>query len=199
MKLYCLFRNPTLFALSSLAAVALASSAHASEVELLGVYQQIAPALVDSTANTTFTPSSGFGAGLQFTANLTRRIGLELGASYGLRNWNDSINGTLQMPAIDLPLGLRLRLFRFLSLDAGGYFSSINAGSRVSYIGTSDYGAYAGAQLSFPLAHKTSFVLGGRYLYGLANVSLAGGNLAFRGYEAVSGLRFNLSSYEQNR
>lgn len=172
-------------------------AATASEIALLGVYQQLTPTLVNSTANTAFTPGGGYGAGLQLAASLVHRLELELGAGYGLRAWNDSLTGALQMPAIDCLGGFRYRVFHFLALDAGAYYSAINSGSRVSYIATTDYGAYAGAQLTIRLFSGTSLLLGGRYLYGLANVSLVGGSLSFRGYEGLAGLQFNLNSHRR--
>jgi hypothetical protein len=177
-----------------LASLGFFQPAHASELAVLGVLTQTAPQLVDSTSDTSFSAAAGYGVGFQFSASVFGRLELELGAQYVQRSWTDTVSGTLLMPAFDFPVGVRLRIARWLALDAGGYYSSMNAAARVSYISTIDYGAFAGAQLMVPLGARGALFFAGRYLYGIANVSTIGGQLSFRGFEALGGYQFNLST-----
>lgn len=165
----------------------------ASDIALLGMFQRTAPTPIDSTANTSFSPQNAGGGGVQFTAPLSRRFGVELDALLSRRIWSDSLNGTLSMPSIDLSGGLRFQPFSFASIALGAYGSVINTGSPVSYVAASDYGVYGGAQIRAPLGHRFSLLVGARYLHGLANVSLAGGTLSFRGVQALAGIQFRLS------
>lgn len=179
---YKLFRFLTMAIL-----FALPGYARGVDLTLFGVYAQNTPTLLNTTSNATFAQGTGLGGGLQINAQAYKSFGIELGAFYTTRGWSDTVTGNLSMPAIDFPVGLTFSPFSFFSFDAGGYYSSINSGSKVYYIGSSDYGAYGGAQIKIAYKPQSAVVVGARYLYGLENVSSAGGQLTFHSSEILLG------------
>lgn len=95
----------------------------------------------------------GYGAGGLLGVQFSSFWGIEAGAIYLQRNYNQTgeflgIPFTLNVntQALHLPVGIRIHLGSFLSLEGGGYYDL----SQTSDSG-SNYGAQAGVRLSIPV------------------------------------------------
>lgn len=186
----------------------------------------------------------GFGAGALLEWRWTRWIGIEVGGIYGQRHHktriasrgtgvvlgspytiDTTLNSSLQSFAVEIPVVLRIRLGRYLSLGGGVYYGYGLGHLRVTsststtvyysdrtYAGTttdeqimsfekqqlhrSDYGWVGVLGFSIPLGKSIALILDGRYLHGIKNLSTAPDTtLRWRGIEALVGFRFGNTRY----
>jgi hypothetical protein len=130
----------------------------------------------------------GLGGGLLFDAPLSGNVSLGIGALYVGRKFQVG-TGSLRLertvPTVFVPVEAKLWLGNVFSIGAGafgavkvgdaedrvvvgsGSLSSNSAQDRKSL----DYGLTASANFLLPIAERTGFVLGARYLHGLSNNS----------------------------
>lgn len=151
----------------------------------------------------TYKEKLGFGGGLLMELKLGAKGGLELGALYLQRWYDDTVSGatnTITATYIQAPLLLRFWLNPTISLGAGGYFASgygkLKRGSESltfsDYgIKPQDYGVIGALGFSFRLGGSTALLIDGRYTLGLANMANASG-LSFKttSIDGLIGLRF---------
>lgn len=158
---------------------------------VLAVRDHSGPVLTNGANSTVgFSADAGFGAGGLVSLRLPGAYQLVSGLIYSDRKWEDDANGTVHMGLIELPLYLRYRLFSFLAIDGGGYYTRNNVGPVLYYVAKHDYGLVAGGELSIPVGQSTALVAGAHYLYGLYSVSAVGGSLAMRDFQLSVGLQF---------
>lgn len=173
-----------------------ADVSNVSDFKLLATGDYTTPVLANSsTANATFNSKIGYGGGMIYGHQLrggiySRGLFIEGGVFYSRRSWDDSVNGKVSTGVIEVPIYLNLRIFRFISLNAGGYYSFNNIGAQTSYIIGHDYGLLLGGEIVIPFSQKREFIFGVNYESGLANVSNVGGNLELKDVQVFIGMRF---------
>jgi hypothetical protein len=158
-----------------------------------------------SATGKTVGSQTAFGGGLLIGLPLAMRLSIETGALYFNRNWTDTTTGsnTLSSQVLEVPVLLKFHL-RFLSIGAGGYYSS-NIGS-LNETGTVnnsslgfgqyginpyDYGLIGDVGVHIPLGRGFLLRVDGQYLYGLVNIATAPANtVQYRDFQVLAGFTF---------
>jgi hypothetical protein len=152
--------------------------------------------------STSYSAKLGLGGGLLFTNMLSPRLGFELGGLYITRKTDVTTSftalglsqgstSTTTTRYIQIPILMRVRLTRGISVGGGGYFAE-GVGSVDPTIKKTDYGLVGSLALHFPIGHTTAFLIDGRYNLGLKNVdnSGSGADLKYRDYQLLVGFAF---------
>lgn len=155
-----------------------------------------------SNISTSYSGKLGLGGGLLFTNMLSPRMGFELGGLYITRKTDvtttytvlglsQGSTSTTTTHYLQIPLLMRVRLTRGISVGAGGYFAE-GVGSVDPSIKKSDYGLVGSLGLHFPIDHSTAFLIDGRYNAGLANIDNtgSGADLKYRDFQVLVGFAF---------
>jgi len=161
----------------------------------------------NNTGNSkTVGPQTGYGGGVLIGFPLAMRLGLETGLLYFNRNWSDTTSGTnsISSQVFEVPVILKIHLFRFFSIGAGGYYAS-NSGnlsesgstnnSSLTYsaygINPYDYGLLGNVSIHVPLTPGVLFRVDGNYQSGLVNVSSnTNNNFQYRDMSVLAGFTF---------
>src|SRR5579885_2498578 len=153
----------------------------------------------------TFSSKLGYGGGAQVEFGLGPMAGLEIGAIYLSRKFNESPS-TLDTTTtyVQVPVQLRYWVGRYFTIGVGGYYAfavgdvKFSDGSSVPYstVGfkKNDYGLLGSAGLNFPMGPGTAFFAEGRYAYGLddQNDPAQTNSTKWRDIQVLVGLRFGM-------
>ncbi len=147
----------------------------------------------------------GVGGGLLIDSSFSPKMSGEFGVLYITRKSDTTVNATiLAVPTttvtnnslnyIQIPAVLRFWMGSMFSLGAGGYYAQ-GMGSKFSSSGVtkSDYGAIGSVQFKLPMGNSASFLVDGRYNYGLKNVnnsSFSTMDLKYRDIQILAGVTF---------
>ncbi len=160
----------------------IASTSARADVGLLGglsFYNYSSSPSVDSSS------SAGLLLGLSYTSSLAAGPGLEIDALYDQRKYSSS-NVTVTLPAIQIPVLVRMNLIpEVFDYGIGAYYAfgvgdvSTSAGTSSSYsaagVSSSDFGLIGSLQVTIPIPGITKLIADGRYLFGLSNSSSTAG------------------------
>ncbi len=186
----------------ALLSLAPANRAEAARLSLVGVANSAQP----NVPGTQYSGQTAYGAGALLEMRMVPFIGLEVGGLYAPRKYSFStggVNYTNSYKAYEFPVLLRLHLGRYLSVGGGAYYSRANGGISQTAAGVSqgvsfasqqqsmtDYGGVLSAALTMRLGPLTRLLFDGRYLVGMKNDSLSGGDMKFNDMELLAGLQF---------
>ena len=152
---------------------------------------------MDSQSSSVGTTSSGTGyqGGIFLSQHFAPLLSLDVGLNYqtlqskiALGISGQSVTLTYKSTRLQVPVILRCSFAPFLNFGLGGYYAmgignfeidssnqAIVANSTGSYdsqgVKKTDYGALGSLQLNFPIGTSTHFIIDGRYLLGLAELS----------------------------
>lgn len=189
------FRNPTRTAFVAMAVAGMASplSVLAADGSVAVVFS---PSLTSVRTESTLAQEQGFnserklglGAGILFDAPLTENLSLGVGGLFINRKFQigtGSVRLERSVPTVFVPVEAKFWLGNAFSIGAGAFgaikvgdakdevkvgsggFSTNSAQDRKSL----DYGLTASVNFLLPVAERTGFLIGARYLYGLSNNS----------------------------
>lgn len=148
---------------------------------------------------TGFTP--GFGGGILLGFWMFPSVSFELGTLYMPRGLTQTQSATSSMDitqfnTIQIPALFRVSLLPAISLGVGGFYSYglghvVSSYFSQSSLSKTDYGLVGSVSLKVGLLPFISFVMDGRYLSGLTNVSLVSEKtLYMKDFQVLAGLRF---------
>ncbi len=185
---------------SLLVLLAMLASPHAQALEagLLGGLNFWSPSASSNSGTITTTTGNNLAAGAYVQKSFNPLFDVELGLMYLKKKADLTLLGTTSSSsynAIQIPLILRTGFIpgNFFNVGAGAYYETVS-GSTSSGQKSSDYGLVGSAQVRFPLAPLTKFILDARYLMGLSEQSTDTANLSLknRGVQVLAGLSFGI-------
>ncbi len=175
---------------------------------VIGYVLPTASVTPDTTFAAWYRPLTiGLGGFVEF--QMFKGLSLETGILYGARGFNQiysDATSTLTLNSIQIPLLLRARFAKQISVGMGPYFSHA-VGSyhsttdgltedipfSFSTFGADDYGMIASLRFQIGLAFSTSLILDARYVLGLQNIShYEGVSVYLRDVQALGGIRFGI-------
>ena len=155
-----------------------------------------------NTQGSSHKPTTTYLIGLEY--EILPRIAFEIDGIYATRGFQQTINtntSEISLQGIQIPLLLRYYLAPTLSLGAGGYGarqwgsyqistpSGLTQGSYGSTYDAGDYGVTLSLAGSIPLLLGIDFLIEGRYVYGLKNIShIPNESIYLRDYQLLFGL-----------
>jgi hypothetical protein len=163
---------------------------------------------VDSMPSTVGYPTTtsriGFGGGgAMFEFPLGSHVGLEIGANYLIRKFDQGAVLGITNAFAQVPIDLNFHFNRYLSLFVGGYGDiPINAtyntdtstGNPSPIRNQLNFGANGGLEIKIPVSSMVGILVSGEYQYGFANMSTnpATQTWNFRDAVAKVGLTFGM-------
>lgn len=148
---------------------------------------------------TGFTPV--LGGGILLGSWMFPSVAFELGTLYMPRGLTQTHSvssqvDTTRFNTIQIPALCRVSILPAISVGVGGFYSYVLGNLVSSYFSASslsktDYGLVGSVSLKLDLLPLTSFVIDGRYLSGLTNVSLIPGTTVYlKDFQVLAGIRF---------
>lgn len=187
-----------------------ASHAEAFELSLVGAGDLAKPAIDYNGSSESVTSKLTLGGGVLVGFGLNMVTELEFGVLHMGRDYTYPVasgTGEDSYSRYEIPVILRLYLFKYVTVGAGGYYAvpigqstytqTPTGGSGTSTSSTAnsnfknDFGAVGSASIKIPINVATDLVLDGRYLYGLVNTTkTAGETFKSRDVEILLGFAF---------
>lgn len=167
-----------------------------TQIKFLGLYNN--PVLkLDPTTGATVANKTGFGGGMMIEFPLGSKVGFEIGAVYtpyiyGLTS--SGLDWTISWNMIHAPALFRFHFGNVFSLGLGGYYGmamgkmklkatalgqTVEAEDDLDSAAKSDYGVVGSMGFTFRLGKSMRFILEGRYLHGLKNLSASSSTTAY--------------------
>ena len=181
-----------------LLAILTSPSAQALEVGVLGGLNFWSPSASSGLGSITTSAGSNLAAGAYVQKGFNPLFDVELGLMYVKKKADLTLLGSVSSSsynAIQIPLILRTGFIpgNFFNVGAGAYYETVSGGTP-SGQKSSDYGLVGSAQVRFPLAPLTKFIVDARYLMGLSEQSTDTTNISIknRGIEVLAGLSFGI-------
>jgi hypothetical protein len=176
-------------------------------VSLVGGATSTTPQMTTATgAKVTTKAKTGLLGGALLDLGLSGMTSFETGALYNISRFSGNTNGvdfTLSVPSVNVPVLIRFHPLPLLSFGLGGYYSYRTGNVKVESISVpnvsianntskSDYGAVGSVRLHLPVGALTTFIVDGRYLYGIPDLDKTGAKFKTRQIQAFAGLRFGI-------
>lgn len=205
---FFLRRSAALIVFITLAGI---QEATAFELSVVGATNFANPAIdVGGVTATGYNAKPAFGGGVLVGFSMLPALEWEIGALYVGRHYKyPTSNGQAEDSyySYEVPLIFRLTALQYINIGAGAYVAvpsgedtytltpTGGTGTSTSQTASSsfktDYGLVASLAVKIPLNMAVSFLIDGRYYYGVSNASkIAGETLKFRDAQALFGLNF---------
>ncbi len=169
------------------------------EIKFVGLYDVSSLKTDDAAAQALLSSRADYGGGLLFEIPFGKVVGLEFGGLYGASGYKiASLDTEIYNKGIQIPLLFKIHIGNVFNFGLGGYYSMAMGKLKIKTAGTevesdlesnqkSDYGALGSIGFDFMLGKKVSFIIEGRFAYGMKDMSSASTKDTFMHMQGLAG------------